>query len=134
MTTSDIRGAGTDADVTVVLYGSQGDSGEQRLESSANDFERGKVGPLQTCISWSSSASLLLHRVPCYCKIRSKVSFVIVSVIGSIIDVFLVHIYDSRCSGTTNNFSKLFESSGGWVQERKAGESATDSILLNVLQ
>jgi hypothetical protein len=46
VTTSDIRGAGTDADVTLVLYGSQGDSGEQRLESSANDFERGKVRAL----------------------------------------------------------------------------------------
>ena len=40
--TSDVRGAGTDAAVTCVLYGARGDSGERRLESSANDFERGK--------------------------------------------------------------------------------------------
>jgi hypothetical protein len=39
------RGAGTDANVSCVLYGSGGDSAVQRLESSANDFERGKVRP-----------------------------------------------------------------------------------------
>ena len=43
VTTSDIRGAGTDADVTMVLYGSKGDTGERVLATSANDFERGKV-------------------------------------------------------------------------------------------
>lgn len=36
--------AGTDANVKVVLYGEKGDTGERPLESSANDFERGKVG------------------------------------------------------------------------------------------
>lgn len=36
--------AGTDANVKVVLYGDKGDTGERPLESSANDFERGKVG------------------------------------------------------------------------------------------
>jgi hypothetical protein len=41
--TSDTRGAGTDAEVTMVLYGSGGDTGPRRLESSANDFERGKT-------------------------------------------------------------------------------------------
>ena len=41
--TSDLRGAGTDADVFLTLFGDRGDSGERRLESSANDFERGKV-------------------------------------------------------------------------------------------
>lgn len=40
--TSDIRGAGTDANVYVTIYGSKGDSGELRLESSWNDFERGR--------------------------------------------------------------------------------------------
>jgi hypothetical protein len=43
VTTSDVRGAGTDANVGIVLYGEKGDTGERRLESSANDFERGKV-------------------------------------------------------------------------------------------
>ncbi len=40
------RGAGTDANVTMVLTGEKGDTGERKLDSSANDFERGKVrGP-----------------------------------------------------------------------------------------
>jgi hypothetical protein len=43
VTTSDIRGAGTDSNVTMVLYGSKGDTGERRFDSSANNFERGKV-------------------------------------------------------------------------------------------
>jgi hypothetical protein len=41
--TSDLRGAGTDADVFLTLFGDRGDSGERRLDSSADDFERGKV-------------------------------------------------------------------------------------------
>lgn len=41
--TSDVRGAGTDADVSMVLFCEKGDTGQRRLESSANDFERGKV-------------------------------------------------------------------------------------------
>lgn len=46
--TSDIRGAGTDAGVSVVLYGTQPDgtvidSGRQVLDNSANNFERGQV-------------------------------------------------------------------------------------------
>lgn len=40
---SDIRGAGTDADISVILTGDKGSSKELRLESSANNFERGKV-------------------------------------------------------------------------------------------
>uniref|UniRef100_A0A383W527 PLAT domain-containing protein n=1 Tax=Tetradesmus obliquus TaxID=3088 RepID=A0A383W527_TETOB len=43
VTTSDVRGAGTDANVALVLYGEKGDTGERKLESSANDFERGKT-------------------------------------------------------------------------------------------
>eukprot|EP00854_Cymbomonas_tetramitiformis_P003095 gene3095-3928_t len=39
--TSDLRGAGTDADVSMVLYGKKGDSGERKLDTSANNFERG---------------------------------------------------------------------------------------------
>lgn len=49
VTTSDIRGAGTDADVVMVLYGDKGDTGERRLESSANDFERGQVSDKGGC-------------------------------------------------------------------------------------
>lgn len=39
--TADLRGAGTDSQVSVVLYGEKGDSGAKVLDSSANDFERG---------------------------------------------------------------------------------------------
>ncbi len=39
----DVRGAGTNADVSVVLIGSAGKSKELKLESSADNFERGKV-------------------------------------------------------------------------------------------
>jgi hypothetical protein len=54
--TSDVRGAGTDADISITLYGDRGDSGPLALASSANDFERGrtdtffvKVGCWQGC-------------------------------------------------------------------------------------
>jgi hypothetical protein len=39
--TGDIRGAGTDANVFLQLFGEHGDTGEQKLESSGNNFERG---------------------------------------------------------------------------------------------
>eukprot|EP00012_Vannella_robusta_P006373 CAMPEP_0206209180 /NCGR_PEP_ID=MMETSP0166-20121206/16756_1 /ASSEMBLY_ACC=CAM_ASM_000260 /TAXON_ID=95228 /ORGANISM="Vannella robusta, Strain DIVA3 518/3/11/1/6" /LENGTH=202 /DNA_ID=CAMNT_0053630529 /DNA_START=44 /DNA_END=649 /DNA_ORIENTATION=+ len=39
--TGDRRGAGTDANVTITLYGENGEqSGERKLESSGNNFER----------------------------------------------------------------------------------------------
>ena len=63
-----MRGAGTDANVTAVLFGGRGDTGERKLDSSANDFERGAVnafflrspdiGPLQR-LRMSSSGGLL---------------------------------------------------------------------------
>lgn len=39
--TSDLRGAGTDANVSCTILGDKGDTGPLQLESSANDFERG---------------------------------------------------------------------------------------------
>lgn len=42
--TTDVRGAGTDADVYLVIYGQNGDTGERKLDNSTNNFERGKVG------------------------------------------------------------------------------------------
>ncbi len=41
--TSDLRGAGTDADVFIVLYGDKGESGERKLDNSSNNFERNQV-------------------------------------------------------------------------------------------
>lgn len=41
--TSDKRGAGTDADITIKLIGAEAQSAELKLESSANNFERNQV-------------------------------------------------------------------------------------------
>lgn len=40
--TSDLRGAGTDATVYLELHGADKVVGQQRLETSANNFERGR--------------------------------------------------------------------------------------------
>lgn len=41
--TSDLRGAGTDANVFLILYGATGlDSGSLKLDTSKNNFERGQ--------------------------------------------------------------------------------------------
>lgn len=43
MYTGDKRGAGTDANVYVTLFGEKGESGEKRLDTARrNDFERGQ--------------------------------------------------------------------------------------------
>jgi hypothetical protein len=41
--TSDLRGAGTDADVFLTIYGPKGDTGERVLDNSSNNFERNMV-------------------------------------------------------------------------------------------
>ncbi|GFH09152.1 uncharacterized protein mot51, partial [Haematococcus lacustris] len=42
--TGDVRGAGTDADISIILFGAGGmDSGELLLENSMNNFERGQL-------------------------------------------------------------------------------------------
>ena len=38
--TGDKRGAGTDANVYITLFGEMGDSGERKLDTSSNNFER----------------------------------------------------------------------------------------------
>ena len=41
--TGDKRGAGTDANVTITLFGELGESGERKLDTKMkNDFERGQ--------------------------------------------------------------------------------------------
>lgn len=40
--TGDKRGAGTDANVTVTIFGHDGDSGEHKLDNARNNFERAK--------------------------------------------------------------------------------------------
>lgn len=39
--TGDVRGAGTDANVFLQIFGEHGDTGDKKLESSGNNFERG---------------------------------------------------------------------------------------------
>ncbi|CAH1787210.1 unnamed protein product [Owenia fusiformis] len=41
--TADKRGAGTDANVYITMFGETGDSGERRLDTSKNNFEKGTV-------------------------------------------------------------------------------------------
>lgn len=41
--TGDKRGAGTDANIYIILHGENGDTGKRPLESSGNNFERGRV-------------------------------------------------------------------------------------------
>lgn len=46
VTTGDVYGAGTDANVFLTIYGDQGDTGERKLrksETNSNKFERGSV-------------------------------------------------------------------------------------------
>lgn len=40
--TGNLRGAGTDANVYITLYGSEGSSGEKRLDNDPANFERGR--------------------------------------------------------------------------------------------
>jgi hypothetical protein len=66
--TSDLRGAGTDANVSVELLGAQERSGPLRLDTSADNFERGRrdvfsvrapdVGPLAQLVVRKDAAGL----------------------------------------------------------------------------
>ena len=47
--TGDKRGAGTDADVFVTLFGEGGDSGERKLDTKRNNFERGQYVQSTNC-------------------------------------------------------------------------------------
>ncbi len=48
--TSDIRGAGTDSDIFITIYGEKGDSGERLLDNSQNNFERNQVSAVWWCL------------------------------------------------------------------------------------
>ena len=50
MYTGDVKGAGTDANVFVNIYGDQGDTGERKLhksETNRDKFERGQLDVFQ---------------------------------------------------------------------------------------
>ena len=40
--TGNVRGAGTDANVKITIFGQNGDSGEHCLDNSRNNFEKGR--------------------------------------------------------------------------------------------
>lgn len=44
--TSDLRGAGTDSNVFITLYGPMGDTGERKIDNSKNNFERNQASLL----------------------------------------------------------------------------------------
>lgn len=56
--TSDLRGAGTDANVSLSLHGAAGETSDQKLDNSANNFERGELRHKQN----SSSLCLVEQR------------------------------------------------------------------------
>ena len=47
--TSDVRGAGTDCGVVLVMYGSQANTKQVMLESGPDNFQRGKTGEPSRC-------------------------------------------------------------------------------------
>ena len=53
--TGDKRGAGTDANVVITIFGEDGDSGEKKLDNARNNFERGKYVTLGTSSTYSDT-------------------------------------------------------------------------------
>lgn len=61
VTTGDVYGAGTDANVFITIYGDMGDSGERKLiqsENNRNKFERGAVRQCEECFPLKMTAVL----------------------------------------------------------------------------
>ena len=50
--TGDKRGAGTDANVFVQMFGAMGESQERKLDNSQNNFERGRFVLITFCASF----------------------------------------------------------------------------------
>lgn len=53
--TGDKRGAGTDANVVITIFGEDGDSGEKKLDNARNNFEHGKY------VTLGSSSNIVAH-------------------------------------------------------------------------
>lgn len=47
--TSDLAGAGSDADISFQVYGEKGKSDEIRLENKTDNFEQGQVDRFMVC-------------------------------------------------------------------------------------
>ena len=61
MFTGDVKGAGTDANVFLTIYGEYGDTGERQLlksETNSNKFERRNVSAKLLCQEYSILLSL----------------------------------------------------------------------------
>ena len=60
--TGDVRGAGTDANVILVLYGEKGKSDEFKLRNKTDNFERAKVDKFKVCsLHFTPFCCTLLH-------------------------------------------------------------------------
>jgi hypothetical protein len=70
--TSDVRGAGTDGNVFITMYGPKGDSGEREIANGSDNFERNKLDTfiIKVCcgdfwilsiMSWAMPQTCSLH-------------------------------------------------------------------------
>lgn len=55
MWTSDTRGAGTDANVFMTLYGDKGKTDEVQLGNATDNFEQGQLDKFKVCHCFSLS-------------------------------------------------------------------------------
>ena len=85
MYTSDLRGAGTDANVTLEMHGKAGSVGETRLDTAANNFERGAkdvfrvsasdIGELERLVVAHDGSGEALQALALHIFIPPRVSF-----------------------------------------------------------
>lgn len=78
--TGDVRGAGTDANVILVLYGEKGKSDEFKLRNKTDNFERDKVDKFKVHI--------LSHKALCLCGLldslfSNNVNYVLVAFLSN---------------------------------------------------
>lgn len=59
--TGDVRGAGTDANVFVQLYGENGKTEEHMLRNRSDNFEQGQVDKFKVTSSWNDSWYWITH-------------------------------------------------------------------------
>ena len=57
--TGDVRGAGTDANVTITIFGENGDTGQHCLDNSRNNFEKGRSA-IENCFTKHSQFLIAL--------------------------------------------------------------------------
>lgn len=70
--TSDIRGAGTDSDVFITVYGPNGDTGERLLDNSTNKYV---ATPAPPCLDAAHAGHL-------HCALRSALPALLWAFVG----------------------------------------------------